>query len=393
LKYEAQAGFLLVAASSLPNPPQHVFPFVQRGGSSVLRAFHLSLNKLTTKLTTNRRVIMALKKIGAYTVALILTSATASFGNPTEAKSHLTAKVGDQVTVTTSDTTIPLPATIIAIVKNKYTVQMLPSYQYKGNEQFQISARQIKLVFPAQPETENKSSLDLGKSKVTREDKKNGTILTASATAGNKAKVLTGLFTRFGQSFEGKRLICQEEQFYFYPDGRVYHGLPPEGPAHLDWSKALKDTPNLCGSYGIIGDTIIFQWTGSAQPVTWKLRRKGNNLELNGMVADKAPTFSNSAKLDGTYSRPEIIVFQGKPVTTPVIYSFTADGKVSIEKKDKTLAVHRQSGSYLISGNDLELNLGSDHTTSTIFPQHLDNRSLKSPDRLSINGKLFEKVQ
>lgn len=335
---------------------------------------------------------MALKKIGAYTAALILTSATALVGKPTEAKSVLTAKVGDQVTVTTSDTTIPLPATIIAIVKNKYTVQMLPSYQYKGNEQFQISARQIKLVFPAQPESESKSSSDLGKSKVTKENKKNGTILSASATAGNKAKVLSGLFTRFGQSFEGKRLICQEEQFYFYPDGRVYHGLPPEGPAHLDWSKALKDTPNLCGSYGIIGDTIIFQRSGS-QPVTWKLRRKGNNLELNGMVADKAPTFPKNAKLEGTYARPEIIVFQGKPVTTPVIYSFTFDGKVSIEKKDKTLAVQKQSGSYSLSGNDLELNLGSDHTTSTIFPQHLDNRSIKSPDRLSINGKLFERVQ
>jgi hypothetical protein len=94
LKYEAQAGSLLVAASSLPNPPQHVFPFVQRGGSSVLRAFHLSLKKLTVKLTMNRRQIMALKKIGAYTVALILTSATALLGKPTEAKSHLTAKVG-----------------------------------------------------------------------------------------------------------------------------------------------------------------------------------------------------------------------------------------------------------------------------------------------------------
>lgn len=341
----------------------------------------------------NRRQIIALKKIGTYTVALILTSTTALLDKPTEAKSHLTAQVGDQVTVTTSDTTIPLPATIVAIVKNKYTVQMLPSYQYKGNEQFQISARQIKLVFPAQSEAESKSSSEHGKSKVTKENKKNGTILSASATAGNKAKVLSGLFTRFGQSFEGKRLICQEEQFYFYPDGRVYHGLPPEGPAHLDWSKALKDTPNLCGSYGIIGDTIVFQWSNQAQPVTWKLRRKGNNLELNGMVADKAPTFPNNAKLDGTYSRPEVIVFQGKPVTTPVIYLFTADGKVTVEQKDKKLEVQKHSGSYSLSGNDLEMNFGSDHTSSTIFPQHLDNRSLKSPDRLSINGKLFEKIQ
>jgi hypothetical protein len=341
---------------------------------------------------------MSLAKIGTHLGSLILILASLCQSNVAHAKPSLAAQVGDQVTVTTSDTTIPLPATIIAIVKNKYTVQMLPSYQFKGNERFVISARQIKLVFPAQTTAEVRSSADLGKSKTIKETESSGktnrTILSASAVAGNKAKVLSGLFTRFGQSFEGKSLICQEEIFYFFADGRVYHGLPPEGPAHLDWSKAIKESPNLCGTYGIIGDTIVFQWNGTnAQTVTWKLRRKGNNLELNGMVADKAPTFPNNAKLDGTYAHPEIVVVQGKPVVTPVIYSFTADGKVNLEKKDTKLSVQKQSGSYLLSGNDLELNFGGDHTSCTIFPQHLDNRSLKSPDRLSINGKLFEKMQ
>lgn len=341
---------------------------------------------------------MSLAKIGTHLGSLILILACCCQSNVAQAKSNLTAQVGDQVTVTTSDTTIPLPATIIAIVKNKYTVQMLPSYQFKGNERFVISARQIKLVFPTQAEVEIAGNTDFGKSKdiKTTESigKKNRTVLSASAAAGNKAKVLSGLFTRFGQSFEGKRLICQEDQFYFFPDGRVYHGLPPDGPAHLDWSKVIQDSPNLCGTYGIIGDTIVFQWKGTAaKTVTWKLRRKGNNLELNGMVADKAPTFPNNAKLDGTYAHPEIIVVQGKPVVTPVIYSFTADGKVNVERKDTKLSVKKQSGNYQLSGNDIEFNFGDGRTSSTIFPQHLDNRSLKSPDRLSINGKLFEKMQ
>jgi hypothetical protein len=340
---------------------------------------------------------MALAKIGTYLGSLMMILASVGYSNHVQAKSSL-AQVGDQVTVTTSDTTIPLPATIIAIVKNKYTVEMLPSYQYKGHERFTISARQVKLVFPAQSVAEIKGKPDLGKNEATKSidttSKKNGTILSASATAGDKAKVLSGFFIRFGQSFEGKSLICQEEQFYFFPDGRVYHGLPPEGPAHLDWARALKETPSLCGTYGIIGDTIIFQWHGTPQQtISWKLRRKGNNLELNGMVADKAPTFPNNAKLDGTYARPEIVVFQGKPVTTPIIYLFTADGKVTVERKDKTLAVQKQSGSYRLAGNDIELNFGDERICNTIFPQHLDNRSLKSPDRLSINGKLYEKIK
>ncbi len=317
-----------------------------------------------------------------------------SFGcSGASSKTKLEAQVGDQVTVSVTDATIPLPATILAINKNKYTVQMLPSFQFKGSEQFQVSARQIKLVFPAG--TANSKTNDL--SSKTEAKTSNPKVLKATATAGTKAKSLSGLYTRFGQSFAGKKMICQEELFYFYPDGRVYHALPPEGPAHLDWAEATRKTPNLCGTYGIIGDTIVFQWSGDEidKPVTWKLRHKGNNLELNGMVADKAPSFPANAKLLGTYARQEIIVNQGKPTTSPVKYTFTLDGKVTLEQRDKQ-SVKKQTGTYLLSGNDIEICFGADNTTktsTTIFPQHLDNRSAKSPDRLSINGKLFEKIQ
>lgn len=308
-------------------------------------------------------------------------------------KSKLEAQVGDQVTVSVIDATIPLPATILAINKIKYTVQMLPSFQFKGSEQFQVSARQIKLVFPAataNPKTDDTSRKIEAKAS-------NPKVLRATAIAGTRAKSLSGLYTRFGQSFAGKRMICQEELFYFYPDGRVYHALPPEGPAHLDWAEATRKTPNLCGTYGIIGDTIVFQWGGeeSDRPITWKLRHKGNNLELNGMVADKAPSFATNAKLMGTYARQEIIVNQGKPTTSPVKYTFTLDGKVTLEQRDKQ-TVKKLTGSYELSGNDIEICFGADSldkTSSTIFPQHLDNRSAKSPDRLSIDGKLFEKIQ
>ena len=324
-------------------------------------------------------------------VSILLLLSTAHATEVMAKKTAPTAQVGDQVTVT-SDTTIPLPATITAINKGKYTVQMLPSFQFKGGEQFQITARQIKLVFPNQEAIKEKAETE----KTINEAQSKKTILSASASAGNKAKSLNGLYTRFGQTFEGKTMVCKEEQFYFYPDGRVYHGLPVDGPAHLDWSKALSEKPCLCGTYGIIGDTIVFQWRGdSTTPKStdnWKLKRRGNNLELNGMIADKAPVFGNNAKLDGIWTRQEIIVNQGKPSTSPVTYVFSADGKVDrMQRQDQ--AMKKMTGKYQLTGNDLEISFPGENLSRTIYPQHLDSRSMSSPDRLSINGKLFEKMK
>ncbi|CAN5204422.1 hypothetical protein BH11CYA1_BH11CYA1_48220 [soil metagenome] len=338
--------------------------------------------------------------IAITTLTLLLSTTCATEAGAKSKSKSPAVNVGDQVTITRSDTTIPLPATIIAISKNKYTVRMLPSFRFKGNEEFEITARQIKLVFPSQEATA-KAAEQLKKND--REQAglvstKKATLLSASATAGNKARSLSGLYTRFGQTFEGKKMVCKEEQFYFYPDGRVYRAIPAEGPAHLDWAKAINDTPNLCGKYGIIGDTIVFQWNSSEPTVTWKLKRRGNNLEMNGLIADKAPEFPANAKLDGIWARQEIIVTQGKPSTSAVTFIFSTDGTVSLTQKDKSLVMKKLTGKYQLSGNDLELNFNSDNnagrnSSSTIYPQHLDSRSLKAPDRLSINGKLFEKMQ
>ncbi len=295
-------------------------------------------------------------------------------------------QAGDRVTVVSAEgTPIPLPAEVVSIMKGKAIVQMLPSFQYKGGEQRKVSLRQIKAIFPTDKATAPGAAGPVetndaagAKSKIVK--------LQGNARAGERAKVLSGLFTRFGQTFEGKKLICKEEQFYFYPDGRVYHGIPPEGPSHLDWQKASATNADLCGTYGIDGDTIIFKW-GNQVATTWSIKRKGINIELNGLVADKCPEFLHST-LSGTYMRQSVKLVNGKSVLQPESYVFTADNNVIYVGDGK------KTGRYLLAGNDLQIKFENGEIfCCTAFPQYLDSRNVKSPPRISLAGNLYELQQ
>ncbi len=308
-------------------------------------------------------------------------------------------QAGDRVTVVSDEgTPIPLPAEVVSVIKGKAIVQMLPSFQYKGGEQRKVSLRQIKAIFPADKVNVSETSTAPASAPTSTTDVENNAAGTKSrivklqgnARAGERAKVLSGLFTRFGQSFEGKKLICKEEQFYFYPDGHVYHGIPPEGPSHLDWQKASATNANLCGTYGIDGDTIIFKWGSQAQTMpatTWSIKRKGLNIELNGLVADKSPEFIHST-LSGTYLRQSVKLVNGKSVLHPESYVFADDNSVIYVGDGK------KSGRYLLAGNDLQIKFENGEIFyCTAFPQYLDSRNSKSPPRISLAGNLYELQQ
>lgn len=304
-------------------------------------------------------------------------------------------QAGDRITLVSGATPIPLPAELIEIVKGKATVKMLPSFQYKGGERIKVPVRQIKAVFHLAPDivpnlapnlvpnlvpdqNPDKDLKDLGKGRPLT--------LQGNARAGERTKILSGLFTRFGQTFEGKNLVCREEHFYFYPDGRVYHGVPKEGPANFDWAKALAQNPALCGSYGIDGDTIIFNWP-QQQSISWTIKRKGANIELNGLVADKAPEFSGV--LAGTYTRQSVRLVDGKSIMTPVTYSFSKPNLVYYSDCDRT-----NSGHYLLDGNNLTIKFQSGSTFSCfVYPRFLEGRKNNSPEQIYLDGNIYRLVQ
>lgn len=291
----------------------------------------------------------------------------------------------------TEFTPVPLPATVVQMGKRKYRVEMLPSYQFKGGEILEISPRQIKAVFadeeqssrtdrqvnaeqPGETKTETKTTFEPA-SAATKPLKLEG-----SARAGERARSLSGLYTCFSQKFEGKKLVCREEQFYFFSDGRVWRGMPDGAPGLLDWQVASKS--DRAGSYGINGDTIIFNWKN--ETVTWSLKRKGGQVEMNGLVADRAPQFAPGIHIDGSYERDEVNLINGKPLTSKKTYTFMPDGKLVIVDRSGPTA-----GTYELSGNDLKIKTAGYSKSYLAYPLYLESGKTKRPERISIGGQLY----
>src|SRR6185369_3522682 len=72
--------------------------------------------------------------------------------------------------------------------------------------------------------------------------------------------------------------------YIFYPDGRVYNGLPKGGTLDsFDYERARSEDPKNCGTYQITKDQIQFNWpardnNGQNQPTPFK--SSGNNLQI-----------------------------------------------------------------------------------------------------------------
>ena len=126
------------------------------------------------------------------------------------------------------------------------------------------------------------------------------------------ATPLNGLYLRQEQNFQGTALNHREDYYYFFSDGRVYHGVPPEGPARFQWATETQNRPDRCGRYGIQGDRITFSWM-TGRTYTWKITGTGNEFDLNMSPTVKADKFPASARISGTYDRGSVNATPGLP--------------------------------------------------------------------------------
>lgn len=225
----------------------------------------------------------------------------------------------------------------------------------------------------------------------------------APAKAIGGAKGLSGLYFRHAQVFMGNSLSYNEDHFLFFPDGRFYHGVPPEGPGHFNWAKELQAHPENCGYYGINGDQITFAYPGN-ENITWTMKRKGTDqMELNYGPTVKVESFGQNAKLSGTFARGTTFGSTYSPAGAPTItssgvYTFSPNGTVSNssmgatggDTKDVgvTARVSTDSrGTYSINGNDMVINLGGQSMRCTAYPVSKNGVI----QRISIDGLLYEK--
>ncbi len=208
-----------------------------------------------------------------------------------------------------------------------------------------------------------------------------------------------GLYLRHEQSFQGTALNYREDHYFFFPDGRVYHDVPPEGPSRFVWEKAQQETPQLCGHYGVNGDQITFSWPDGTY--TWMLKKNGGGYEMNYSPTVKVDQFPANARLSGTYQRGDITTTAGQPtLSTAWSYTFSPDGTVTMNdmKGADTTTVaatvrERDHGTYTLSGNDLEIRSGAGVWRCTAFPQWNGGAPSQTPARISLDGSLLERRQ
>lgn len=204
-----------------------------------------------------------------------------------------------------------------------------------------------------------------------------------------------GIYLRQEQSFQGTALRHREDYYYFFSDGRVYHGVPPEGPAHFSWEQEMRNRPERCGRYGVQGGRITFQWA-NGNSYTWKISGTGQEFDLNMSPTVKVDRFPANARLSGSYHRGSVNAAAGLPtVAKATIYHFYPDGSVTLDgmkgtdTTNVTVTIDEKArGTYSLSGQDLEIRWGGEIWRCTAFPQ---GAPPTSPPRVSINGALFER--
>lgn len=215
---------------------------------------------------------------------------------------------------------------------------------------------------------------------------------------------LSGLYLRHEQSFQGTALAYREEHFYFFPDGRVYHGVPPEGPSLFNWDKEMREHPILCGKYGINGSKISFAWTGGSN-YTWPMKTGAGGMEINMAPTNKVEAFGSDARLNGSFHRgtvfgPNYSYGAAPTITKAGIYNFSSNGTFSVDSTQGisgdsrdtgvTVSIDKtRGGTYKINGNDMVLSLGGEVKRCTVYPV-TDNGAIV---RLSIQGALFERAK
>jgi hypothetical protein len=181
------------------------------------------------------------------------------------------------------------------------------------------------------------------------------------------------------------------EYYLFYPDGRLYHGLPLGGLDRFDFAQAQKDEPNRCGRYEVKEDGIWFHFPNahSFVPVPfevgdgflkignlnyWRVDRGNAPLTLHGEYAPM-PFFSSwpGDSLPGANSIEHWISFNEdgsfyeRNFVGVVIGAADSSGDRAAEPQKDGM------GTYRITGNTLELTYdGGEKRQFTFFEYEED---------------------
>jgi hypothetical protein len=217
---------------------------------------------------------------------------------------------------------------------------------------------------------------------------------------------LSGLYTGVirnvtlpGPGASGLSWTPQRDWMTFFPDGRVFLGLPPTGTSQgFDWAAECTMRPSWCATYTVQGNRVTFRWLSGATRVL--TRRDGMLWTEDESNYLPLPSL-DGLRLEGRYAVP------WKEQSGPVRIAFTRDGQfleeglldgIGWNRSDESDAARRirdlprGSGTYEIRNNTLSLRYRDGrviHVNMYVFPEELAKRQ---PAEIHINAFGFRRM-
>lgn len=171
------------------------------------------------------------------------------------------------------------------------------------------------------------------------------------------------------------------EHIVFFPDGKLYRFLPPEGLMYFDYALACRTHPADCGTYEMNnGEIYVYLGPEKKKYIFTRSGEKINNAPELGKGSFRSIPTADGLKLEGKYRRYE---------TEPTI-TFTKDGRFTDGGAFKNFGTIGRldgssymddgmggSGTYLIEQNTLELKYSDGRIKRFVFeafPENLEKK-------------------
>jgi len=233
-----------------------------------------------------------------------------------------------------------------------------------------------------------------------------GTVLYLSLLAGcsdmSSAQKLDGLYRSFNVVRVGPGAV-PAQAYLFYPNGDVYKGIPlAESNGKFDFARAKRETPSLCGRYTIANGRITFHWTdGKTEDSYFKYRiDAGGKEEMDFNSTFWVKLIVWDKPLNGEYESSSLdLGFPDKTEGFPdfakasqLMIAFTTDGKFTVKHRRSIAAggyVDTDTGSYVVKGAILRLNLSDGSTRDCTLHVFADSSKEERHEILYINGRPY----
>ncbi|MEW6732481.1 MAG: hypothetical protein AB1489_14225 [Acidobacteriota bacterium] len=188
--------------------------------------------------------------------------------------------------------------------------------------------------------------------------------------------------------------------YLFFPDGRLYNGLPKGGSIdNFDFDAATKTSPNICGYYRIEGNKIAINWLGERAAQSLDFQRIKDAITINKIRYDEVKRYNGL--IAGTYSISNYFNLSGGVATgsasSTIFITFGSDGRFTEQgfansgvatsnSRTSTNINSRGSGTYRINNYTLQLNYDDGRKESCTFFVYPGNENGTSPKAVIING-------